>query len=762
MPTRHRFALAFVVLAALACVLTACGRPHAISLLAGKQPTEARHVERAHTLTDGSATPEGASWDTVRTAVLGEKGAQVVYDLGAVRQLRAAWLQGDGNDSYTLSVSDDGRTYRPLWTAEPVQSGGNRARWSENLHGSGRYLRLTAAGGDGHYSVSELQVFPEVPASFPPDVPRSYSAHVLVRTDIILFGLALMLFVLLSIRRANPRWIALYSILPLTAGFNLVHVLFHTWPAEPRSVSLVRGTIAAVAALVVAWEVFAPKRLAPNRRVVAGTLVVCALGSILAFYNLGRPQFWNNQLHAWSFVHVLDLRQYYATAKYYPEVGYFNLFDADVAAYSEDSGIPLEKLAQQPMRNLRTGRMSTVGAMRGEIQAAKSKFSPERWTEYRHDERYFRAVMGDQRWLHFMVDLGGNATPVWISVAYVLFNAFPASHSALLGMALLDPLLLLLMFAAVWRVFGWRTMLVCVIVFGTTDFVMYGSNWAGAILRHDWLVYLGLGACALKRKRWLAGGVLFGLATSIRAFPAFAVIGATVPALWWIGERWRAERRLPRLREIYAAQKPTFTIGFAAIGTLLVLVGLTSIFLGPGSWSAWFDKIAQINAESHVNPVGLRTVLVGSTGNAREFLRLRAPLVAAAVLAYVGLLAVACRNKRREQAAMLGLLLLPILMYAANYYEHLICLLPLVVVDRTLLRDGEAPAERPLDATDAWVWMSLLLMCAAEYFTTLVHNDLRLHFYLGSVLLMATIGVMLLAIVRRDAADLLATPAEPP
>jgi len=759
MPTRHRFALALVLLAALACVLTACRRPHATSLLAGKQPAEARQVERAQTLTDGSATPEGASWNTSRTAVLEQEGALVVYDLGAVRQIRAAWLQGDNNDSYILSVSEDGRTYRPLWTARPVQSGGNRARWSENLHGSGRYLRLTARGGDAHYSVSELQVFSAVPATFPPDVPRSYSTQ--VRTDIILFGLALMLLVLLSIRRANPRWIALYALMPLVAGWSLVRVLLHSWPAEPRSVSLVRGTIAAVAALVVAWEVFAPKRLAPNRRVVAGTLVVCALGSILAFYNLGRPQFWNNQLQTWSFVHVLDLRQYYATAKYYPEVGYFNLFDADVAAYSEDSGIPLDKLDQQPMRNLHTGRMSTVGAMRGEIQAAKSRFSPERWTEYKHDERYFRAVMGDKRWLHYMVDLGGNATPVWISVAYVLFNAFPASQSALLGMALLDPLILLLMFAAIWRVFGWRTMLVCVTVFGTTDFVMYGSNWAGAILRHDWLVYLGLGACALKRKRWLAGGVLFGLATSIRAFPAFAVVGASVPALWWIGERWWAERRLPRLREIYAAQKPTFTVGFAAIGTLLVLVGVTSIFLGPDSWSAWFNKIAQLDAESHVNPVGLRTVLVGSTGNAGELLRLRAPLVAAAVLGYVGLLALAYRKKRREQAAMLGLLLLPILMYAANYYEHLICLLPLLVVDRTHLEDGETPAERPVDATDAWVWMSLLLMCAAEYFTTLVH-DLRLHFYLGSVLLMATIGVIVLAIVRRDGADLLATPAEPP
>lgn len=761
MPTRQRFGLALLALAALVCALTACRSPRSTSLLAGRQPTEAREVVRAPVLTDGIVAPEGSGWDTNRAAVLTSPGAFVVYDLGRVEPIRAAWLQGDNNDSYVLSVSDDGRDYRPLWTAKPVGQGGSRARSSSSLHGHGRYLKLTATGGDRRYSVSELQVFSKVPAIFPPSPPRSHRSSVVVRTDILLLGFTLMLFVVLSIRRGDPRWIPVYALLPIAAGVNLGRVLVHTWPVEPRSVSLVRGTLAAVAALVVAWEAFGPKRLAPDQRAVAGALVVCALGSVLAFYNLGKPQFWNNRLQAWSFVHVLDLRQYYATAKYFPEIGYDDLYNADVLAFSQDTGVPLDKLAHQGMRNLRTGRMSTVGQQLGAIKQVRSRFSAKRWEDYRHDAHYFRTVMGNKRWLYYMVDLGGNATPVWISIAYVLFNTFPASHSALLGMALLDPLLLLVMFAAIWRVFGWRTMLVCVVVFGTTDLVMYGSNWAGAILRHDWLVYLGLGACALKRRRWVLAGVLLGLSTSIRAFPAFAVIGATIPALWWIGERWQSERRFPRLGEIYAKEKPTFTVGFAAVGTLLVLVGLTSLFLGPGSWSAWFHKVSRLGAEAHVNPVGLRTVLVGSADNAHAIMRLRAPLVVAAMLVYVGLLAVACRNKRREQAAMLGLLLLPVLMYAANYYEHLVCLLPLVVVDRTREHDAEAPEARPLDAADAWVWLSLLLMCAAGYFTTLVH-DLRLHFYLGSVLLMATLAVLLLAIVRRDAGDLVKMPAEPP
>ncbi len=95
--------------------------------------------------------------------------------------------------------------------------------------------------------------------------------------------------------------------------------------------------------------------------------------------------------------------------------------------------------------------------------------------------------------------------------------------------------------------------------------------------------------------------------------------------------------------------------------------------------------------------------------------------------AYLGLLAFACRGKRREQATMLGLILLPVLMYAANYYEHMICLLPLIAVERTFPRRLAAPDQRALDATDAWIWVALLGLCAAQYFTTLVDN-VRLHF----------------------------------
>ena len=155
-----------------------------------------------------------------------------------------------------------------------------------------------------------------------------------------------------------------------------------------------------------------------------------------------------------------------------------------------------------------------------------------------------------------MLDHGANSTPVWITMANAVFRWSKASDVSLGVGAMLDPLLLVLTFAAIGYTFGLRAMFVCMVIFGANDFYMLGSNWAGATLRHDWLAFLGLGACALGKKRYAAGGALLTLAASVRAFPAFAVFGLTFPALWWAGEFAWNERRLPKWSEIVKEQRP--------------------------------------------------------------------------------------------------------------------------------------------------------------------------------------------------------------
>ncbi len=92
-----------------------------------------------------------------------EVNGEVVYDLGRDVSLDAAFIEADNNDRFVLEVSDNGAHYRRLWQAGAVPQPGMRARMVRGLGAHGRYLRLTAIGGDPLVSVGELMVFAQAP-----------------------------------------------------------------------------------------------------------------------------------------------------------------------------------------------------------------------------------------------------------------------------------------------------------------------------------------------------------------------------------------------------------------------------------------------------------------------------------------------------------------------------------------------------------------------------------------------------------------------
>jgi hypothetical protein len=161
-------------------------------------------------------------------------------------------------------------------------------------------------------------------------------------------------------------------------------------------------------------------------------------------------------------------------------------------------------------------------------------------------------------------------------------------------------------------------------------------------------MYIGLGACALSRERWVLGGFLLALSTMIRAFPAITLVSAAFPALWW--------------------------------------------------------------------------------------------------LFFVAMVLLSCRQKSLERAAIAGLILVPVVFYAANYYIHIVCFLLLLAVERPV-RKGEVGV--PVSAPDAWVWLILLGLCVAQYWTVLV-TDVPLHFHLATVLLFGALSAIVVVQVRTD------------
>lgn len=128
-----------------------------LNLLVGLKPASEK-TANAERMNDGQAADPGDNWQSVLTSVI-EKEGSVTWDFGAPRDFEGVWIQADNNDVYVLSVSDDGQHFTTAWESSTVDNAGMQTRTSATARGRGRYLKLTAKGGDGAFSVSELAVF---------------------------------------------------------------------------------------------------------------------------------------------------------------------------------------------------------------------------------------------------------------------------------------------------------------------------------------------------------------------------------------------------------------------------------------------------------------------------------------------------------------------------------------------------------------------------------------------------------------------------
>src|SRR4051812_39089812 len=111
---------------------------------------------------------EGTDWNAPSALKLTDLRSQVVIDLHVPKAVRYFALQGDNNDTYLVDGSDDGRVYRPLWTAPIADGMGLRTRFIALPEAQTvRYLRVRAGGGDNFYTLSELRAFCKSPKLWP-------------------------------------------------------------------------------------------------------------------------------------------------------------------------------------------------------------------------------------------------------------------------------------------------------------------------------------------------------------------------------------------------------------------------------------------------------------------------------------------------------------------------------------------------------------------------------------------------------------------
>ena len=295
----------------------------------------------------------------------------------------------------------------------------------------------------------------------------------------------------------------------------------------------------------------------------------------------------------WTGLHTHELFHYYLGSKYFPELGYFRLYECSVQALGAD-GTPV---AIGDITDLRTKRRRPAAEVLAEAAPCREQFAPGRWASFRHDVGVFRRLMGDDGFATALLDHGYNPSPVWTLVGRPLASLVPATPAGLWTLARIDLWLLVALFAAIGWAFGLEAICLAAIAWGACGHTRY--QWTGgAFLRQMWLAAAIAAICLSRRGRDAAAGALLALASLERVFPVLLFAGTGLRQLRVLLRERRLERRFAR-----------FAAGAALAGCALVAVGTAVAGRGAGVWREFADNLSAMTAFTPRNGLGLEYLL---------------------------------------------------------------------------------------------------------------------------------------------------------
>jgi hypothetical protein len=308
------------------------------------------------------------------------------------------------------------------------------------------------------------------------------------------------------------------------------------------SVDVSKGAIAAVAAGCVFYEIHREGQKRPIaekwKHFVAAALACAAFISYFDGFRNGYEKLY----------HRHELYHYYLGAKYFPELGYDGLYKCTVIAqdqlgvYSyvnEDTGrtlyIDMAKEARHPDRKVRNlgqdNLLKPASYFLDNPKQCTEIFTPERWEAFKKDIAFFRTASDREYFNHMQTDHGFNPPPVWAIAGKFFADLHPASTGYMQFLASLDMMFWLGMFGALWWAFGWRVSAVAVIFWGTQSSAP--MLWTcGAFLRQDWLFFLVLCVCLVRKKHPALAAAALVYSALLRIFPGLLVIGWLAVVFW--------------------------------------------------------------------------------------------------------------------------------------------------------------------------------------------------------------------------------------
>jgi hypothetical protein len=166
------------------------------------------------------------------------------------------------------------------------------------------------------------------------------------------------------------------------------------------------------------------------------------------------------------------------------------------------------------------------------------------------------------------------------------------------------------MWLVTWWAFGWRPMCVALMWWGFNFPARYFWN-GGSMLRYDWLFWMVVGICLLKKRYHFGAGLALTYSTLLRIFPGFVVAALMLKAL----------ARIVRKRRLVVSRGH---LRFAAGCIVALAVLLPASAWAAGGFDAWQDFVH--NSKKHLataltNNMGLKTAIGYDADTSAKYLR---------------------------------------------------------------------------------------------------------------------------------------------
>lgn len=406
------------------------------------------------------------------------------------------------------------------------------------------------------------------------------------------------------------------------AGIVLFFLGLQRYVADhARAVDVAKAMIAIAGAICVFYEA----QRAGARRPIAERWkkflgVSLGVAAIVAYFN-GFRFGYAHYYHRWDQFH------YYMGAKYFPEMGYDGLYKCALIAQdelgkvtytNEDTGklvaLDMSKEVRHPDKKIRNLGGDNLLMPAAEVldhpEICKPHFSPERWELFKADVQFFRTSSDKGYWEDMQKDHGYNPPPVWTIMGRFLAELHPASTRYLQFLSGFDIAYLLGMFAGIYWAFGWRVFAVGAIFWGCQSSAPF--YWTGgAFLRQDWLFFLVMSACLVRKRYYKLAGASMVYAGLLRIFPGLAVIGWLTVAGIYLVRHKRMERTHVQV-----------LLGGVLAAAVLLPVSLK--VAGQDSYQQFYEHTLKVHDQTPLtNHMGLRVLVAHNPGTGVESGRMK-------------------------------------------------------------------------------------------------------------------------------------------